>query len=267
MKKLFLFTLLISSLLIVGCGNNVSDPTNDGGTVVESPYKANGISSVYEGKGYKFFSMDGNTYQITIKDGGISGLGTYSFDKSSIYSKNADGDTSIDGKYNVYVIYNNDYQGLIMFPKDNTIAGNILLKKVSDNTKTEGLIDIDRADRNIPQDYIGTWERTANTDPSKKLNLNIDNTFVLLTLNTGTSSTEREKIPSSFFINNNGIPTALGLFYGGTTMTINNEDSTLLLSLYDYSVTWNITIENGYITSYHVSTFEGHASYGGFTKK
>ena len=86
-----------------------------------------------------------------------------------------------------------------MFPKDNTIAGNILLKKVSDNTKTEGLIDIDRTDRNIPQDY--------------------------------------------------------------------NEDSTLLLSLYDYSVTWNITIENGYITSYHVSTFEGHASYGGFTKK
>ena len=54
MKKLFLFTLLISSLLIVGCGNNVSDPTNDGGTVVESPYKANGISSILRVKVINF---------------------------------------------------------------------------------------------------------------------------------------------------------------------------------------------------------------------
>ena len=65
------------------------------------------------------------------------------------------------------------------------------------------------------------------------MNLNIDNTFVLLTLNTGTSSDEREKIPSSFFINNNGIPTALGLFYGRTTMTINNE---ILLYFYLFMI-------------------------------
>ena len=175
MKKLFLFTLLISSLLIVGCGNNVSDPTNDGGTVVESSYKANGISSVYEGKGYKFFSMDGNTYQITIKDGGISGLGTYSFDKSSIYSKNADGDDDYTGTYKEYIVYNNSYNGIIMFSKTDDNVGTIYLKN-TDGTIIEGFIDIDRTDRVIPTEYKGTWQR-QNISGST-VSVTIDDTFV-----------------------------------------------------------------------------------------
>ena len=161
MKKLFLFTLLVSSFLVISCGNSSTGPTDSSVTTTDE-YKANGISFAYEGKGYKFFSMDGQTYDISIQNGGISitGVEGFNFDKSSIYSKNADGDADIN--YKVYVIYNNDYHGLIMFPKDDTIPGNILLKKLSDNTKTEGLIDIERANRNIPDEYKGTWEKTTS---------------------------------------------------------------------------------------------------------
>ena len=77
MKKLFLFTLLVSSFLVISCKNNTTDSTSGGASTpppAESEYKSNGISSTYENSSYKFFSMDGETYVITIKNGGITGL-------------------------------------------------------------------------------------------------------------------------------------------------------------------------------------------------
>lgn len=197
--------------------------------------------------------------QYPSKNGGISGLGQLNFDKSSIYSINADGDT--DGNYKVYVVYNNDYQGLIMFPNDDTIAGNIVLKKVSDNSKVEGLIDIDRANRDIPQDYKTTWELTSKTDPSSKLTLTIDDTFVSLT-----GLSKDKKIPSSFFVNNNGTVTALGDFYGGTQMSI-SSDSSLTLKLSEASSDWSITIDNGKIMNFSYSAISSDMTFSSFTKQ
>ena len=108
MKKLFLFTLLVSSFLVISCKNNTTNSTSGGW----GDYKANGISSIYEGKGYKFFSMDGETYTITIQNGGITGLQqgtlTVNLSKSDIYSVNAEGDTieSLGNNAKVYLIYN-----------------------------------------------------------------------------------------------------------------------------------------------------------------
>ena len=260
MKKLFLFTLLISSLLIVGCGNNVSDPTNDGGTVVESSYKANGISSVYEGKGYKFFSMDGNTYQITIKDGGISGLGTYSFDKSSIYSKNADGDDDYTGTYKEYIVYNNSYNGIIMFSKTDDNVGTIYLKN-TDGTIIEGFIDIDRTDRVIPTEYKGTWQR-QNISGST-VSVTIDDTFVTI------SNTKIIKIPVSFFINDasTGKLVVKENFYKGTEMSLNDTKDTLTISLKRSSINWDFQIDaNNKITIASIGFTYSSMSLGSFKK-
>ncbi|OEJ15372.1 hypothetical protein BFL38_13860 [Brachyspira hampsonii] len=145
-KKIFLFTLLVSSFLVIGCSNK--DKTG----IPQLSYKPNGISSVYEGKGYKFFSMDGDTYSVTIQNGGISGLGSLSFDKSSIYSINADGDDDSTGNYKNYVVYNDFYNGIIMLSKTDNNIGNIYLTNIGGST-VSGIIDINRPERNIPTSY------------------------------------------------------------------------------------------------------------------
>ena len=116
MKNIILsITFSMLSVFIIGCGNNVAS-TTDPTTPTEKEYTANGISSYYVDKGLKFFSVDGKKYTLNFDNGGITGLtksndsSPVNFDKSTIYSKEADGE-SLSGYLRIYVIYGNGYEG------------------------------------------------------------------------------------------------------------------------------------------------------------
>ncbi len=248
MKKLFLFTLLVSSFLVISCKNNTTNSTSG-----ELDYKANGISSIYEGKGYKFFSMDGETYTITIQNGGITGLQqgtlTVNLSKSDIYSVNAEGDTieSLGNNAKVYLIYNNELQGSIIFPTDaNAGKGSVNITK-SDGSTIEGIIRTDLPDTaKISKNIYGDWEGMILSGLTYLLNIN-DKTIKI----DSDASLSGVSIPTSFFeFIGNDTYVISGNYYSGTSITLLESYSKLDLDIYDKSVRFNPKIEGGKITGY-----------------
>lgn len=256
MKKLFLSALLVSSFLVISCGNDSTNPTNDGSgtTPTASEYKANGIADKYAAYGFKFFSMDGNTYTISIQNGGITGLqqDTLKADltKSDIYSINAEGDTVTDiitDKYRVYLIYNSEYEGSIIFPTDTTYYGSVNIVK-SDGSKIEGIMYTDLpAGLKIPDGYKGTWEGT--TSGGVKETVTIDDTFVKTSSSGNTSNIHN--IPSSFFLYVDASKNCqvLGFHYSGTKMSL-NDDGSLNFIINRSQTKINPSITDGKVAAY-----------------
>ena len=253
MKKLFLFTLLVSSFLVISCKNNTTNSTSGGWGEIKLDYKANGISSIYEGKGYKFFSMDGETYIITIQNGGITGLQqgtlTVNLSKSDIYSVNAEGDTieSLGNNAKVYLIYNNELQGSIIFPTDaNAGKGSVNITK-SDGSTIEGIIRTDLPDTaKISKNIYGDWEGMILSGLTYLLNIN-DKTIKIYS----DASLSGVSIPTSFFeFIGNDTYVISGNYYSGTSITLLESYSKLDLDIYDKSVRFNPKIEGGKITGY-----------------
>ncbi|CRF31861.1 hypothetical protein BRSU_0423 [Brachyspira suanatina] len=245
MKKLFLFTLLVSTFLVISCNYKLITPE-------VKEYKANGISSIYENIGYKFFSMDGETYTITIKDGGIIGLqqsGVKSdLTKSDIYSVNAEGDIieSLGNDARVYLIYNNELQGSIIFPTDvNGRKGGVNITK-SDGSTIEGIIRTDlQENHKIPKDWYADWE-----------SMNVSGLSYFLTINSKTITSYSDVyskliIPTSFFEADGNTYYVFGNYYNGTSISM-DTDGKLKLVRYDKetAIKFNPKIEGGKITGY-----------------
>lgn len=234
-KKLFLFTLLAASFLVISCNNSPTTPEDNGSTTkpTTEEYKANGISSTYENSSYKFFSMDGETYAITIKNGGITGLqqGTVKVNltKADIYSKNLEGDT-VGNVPNVYLIYNSELSGSLMI-KNNRIGVNITK---NDGTQIEGMIAEDLPESSkIPQTLYGTWEGTQTTT-GDKITLNIDAKLVSMIY-----KDLDIKIPNLFFESTQqNTYEIIGYSYTGTMMVLDeNGPGTLTIHFKKYEIT------------------------------
>ncbi|CRF31859.1 hypothetical secreted protein [Brachyspira suanatina] len=255
MKKLFLFTLLVASFLVISCSNGPTNPTNGSTTKpTTEEYKANGISSIYANSSYKFFSMDGETYAITIKDGAITGLqqGTVKVDltKADIYSKNLEGD-AVGNIPRVYLIYNNELKGSLMI-KNNRIGVNIIK---NDGTQIEGIIAEDLPESSkIPQTLYGPWEGTQ-TATGEKITLNIDAKLVSMIY-----KDLDIKIPNLFFESTQqNTYEVIGYSYTGTSMVLDeNGAGTLTIHFKKNEITKiDPVIQDGKVTGAQDNSHSG----------
>lgn len=199
--KIYMFLLLF--IFAISCSNPSTEPGNDDtiNPPTEDKYVASGMPSSYDGTAWKFYSADGNTYDVTIKDGGISGLkydnnsAAVSFDKSQIYKSVIYND--------ILLVYADSYKGYINI-YDTSDAAYLY---ITDGTKViNGFID----NRTIPERGVssqceGTWEYVEEAESASTFRthkLVIDKTLISYSLiydQQGENVNSRLSIPTSWF--------------------------------------------------------------------
>ncbi|WP_096737065.1 hypothetical protein [Brachyspira sp. G79] len=198
--KIYILLLL---LFVISCSNPSTDPNNNNtnNPTTGDKYVASGIPSSYDGTAWKLYSADGNTYDVTIKDGGISGLkydnnsAAVSFDKSQIYK-------SATYK-NILLVYADSYKGYIEIYD----ASDAAYLYITDGTKViNGFIDNRTIqERGVSSQCEGTWEyveKAVISDASRTHKLVIDKTLISYSLiydTQGENVNARLSIPVSWF--------------------------------------------------------------------
>ena len=242
-KKLQYVLVCISIFTIVACSsknNDITNPTkddiynnnnNNNAKIITTSYTINGLDEKYNGT-WKFFNSDetgNNGVDITIKDGGVSGLvisngksqNIVSFAKENIYSKSTKEDNQYYDRYFGYIISDGTLVGEIHFPiyEDETV-GYVYVSNKKTSEIIIGMIDKAPADKEgIEMSFQGTF----NADNNKSVNITKE--FITYSEN----GVAKVKIPASFLElsrddkNNLGYTVFYGLLYSGVFIDTSNS--------------------------------------------
>ncbi|OEJ14406.1 hypothetical protein BFL38_06140 [Brachyspira hampsonii] len=254
-SKLSAIFLILCLPILYSCSknnnNSPTNPTTEGNN--QTTYTANGVAKDFQGT-YKFYSIDGQTADITISDTGISGLkisndtaSIINFDSSTIYSSNRSGDTDASiPNYKYYLIYGDEFKGSISFPNDSTSIGYIRLRKSLSTYSIyiNGIFErTQNAQRTLGTDseLIATW-KGSYTDGSQ-LTVTIDKDFVSYTADNKTY-----KIPSIYFINQNDGSYNTQTPYLKNSIIVKNANNKIQFSYKHFEIAHSPSVLNGQVT-------------------
>ncbi|OEJ14956.1 hypothetical protein BFL38_08990 [Brachyspira hampsonii] len=231
MKKILTFLLILSNIIFVGCGNNVtnSDSTTVPGDDSQNLQKPDGLSSTHDGTWY-FYSEDGsvNGDTVTIANGGITGLKTSSgtaidFVKDNFNSKFSLLDSNPIGEKN-YVVYKDGYTGNMNF---NTDVGYLKIRDASSGSVVmEGMLSKTQKTTTIDNTYTGTY--TATKGNSTTIKINVTSTLVTLTI-TSSSIMRNYKIPAAYFTKSGHSYTSTAMNYPNTVLNFDTTTTTFTI--------------------------------------
>lgn len=257
MKKLQYLLVCILIFTIVACSSKNNDITNpisnanlndnngNNSKIITTSYTIHGIDEKYNGS-WKFFNADDNgniPVDITIKDGGVSGLvisnsksqNAVSFTKEHIYSTPTPEENQYYDRYFGYIISEGAWVGEIHFPTyDDETVGYVYVTNKSTSEIIIGMIDKAPGEKEgINEAFYGT---RVNDENGIKRTLIIDKSFVTYI----EDDIIKVKIPSCFFegssIQSGTIDEYTifqGLLYSGVWINaLNTENSSILPSLY-----------------------------------
>lgn len=132
MKQIFVFLLILSTMIFIGCTNDITDSGAGGGNNNNDTTKPDGLASTYDGTWY-FYSEDGVKEDIiTIANGGITGLKKSSGEAINFVKDNFNSKVFIDRNPPAsknYVVYKDGYTGNI------NLNANIAYVKIKDSSK------------------------------------------------------------------------------------------------------------------------------------
>ncbi|MEI0795797.1 hypothetical protein R4L75_07620 [Brachyspira pilosicoli] len=262
MKKLQYLLVCILIFTIVACSSKNNDITNpisnanlndnngNNAKIITTSYTIHGIDEKYNGS-WKFFNADdkGNIpVDITIKDGGVSGLvisngkseNTISFTKEHIYSTPTPEENQYYDRYFGYIISDGTWVGEIHFPTyDDETVGYIYVTNKSTSEIIIGMINKDASVKDgIDNDkFYGTY---IVNDNGKERKLEITADFLTYSEN----GEVKVKVPSKFFTgmvgdNFKGYSVLEGILYSGIWINSDNNTWTpskgLYFEYYDYN--------------------------------
>ncbi|WIH87363.1 hypothetical protein [Brachyspira pilosicoli] len=229
MKKLQYLLVCILIFTIVACSSKNNDITNpisnanlndnngNNAKIITTSYTIHGIDEKYNGS-WKFFNADdkGNIpVDITIKDGGVSGLvisngkseNTISFTKEHIYSTPTPEENQYYDRYFGYIISEGTWVGEIHFPTyDDETVGYVYVTNKSTSEIIIGMIDKAPGPKDIFETSFQGEYKSGNRT------LKIERVFITYY----EDSQVKVKIPASFFELSRDDKNYLGytVFYG-----------------------------------------------------
>lgn len=235
MKKIFAFLLIFSTMIFIGCSNNVTNSNsnnqgsnNGGSNNNEEITKPDGLDASHNGTWY-FYSEDGVVKgdSITIANGGITGLKTSSaidFVKDNFNSKVVF-DINAPASKN-YVVYKDGYTGNINL---NTDIAYIKIKNVSGNVIIEGMLSKTQKSTTIDTAHVGTYTATYTTTTGSVNNYKLDVTtdLVTFTRTSASGNSETYTIPASYFTKSGNSYTSDALNYPETVLDFDNKKFTI----------------------------------------
>lgn len=228
MKKIITLLLILSTMIFIGCGNDVTNSTSGGGNgggSGEAITAPDGLASTHDGTWY-FYSEDGTVKDlvVTIANGGMTGLKTSSgivldFVKDNFNSKLASFDITMLGLKN-YIVYKDGYTGNINF--DGNI-GYIKIKDSLNNIVIEGMLSRTQRSTVIDASFVGTY--TATGRASRKIDVTSD--LITFTRTVSSGKSETYKIPAVYFTKNGNIYTSEAINYPDTVLNFDTLKFTI----------------------------------------
>lgn len=227
MKKIISFLFILSTIIFIGCNNNItnSDDTNQGGNdngnnnEITTP---DGLASTYDGTWY-FYSEDGKIKgdTVTVANGGITGLKTSSgtaidFVKDNFNSKVIIDINLIDSKN--YAVYKDGNTGNINF--NNSVAY-VKIKDASGAVIIEGMLSKTQKSTAIDASHAGTY--TYTTTGNAKWELIVTADLVTFKRTSSSGSSETYNIPSVYFTKSGNSYTCDAFNYPNTVLNFDTK--------------------------------------------
>lgn len=228
MKKIFILLVIASTMIFVGCGNNITTSSVINDTTVDDIKIPDGLASTYDGTWY-FYSEDGSIkgQTVSIANGGMTGIKTSSgaaldFVKNNFNSKIVLFDIYLLKEKN-YVVYKEGYTGNINF---NGNIAYIKIKDTSNNIVIEGMISRSQRNTTIDTAFTGTYTVTYGGGTVLKVETTTD--LITFTRTTTSGKVETYKIPAVYFTKNGNSYTSDAINYPNSILNFDTLQFTLI---------------------------------------